>query len=132
MNSCIIHGRLVRDPEMKGYTTSRGDDGSLTKFTVAVDRRFGEETDFFDCVCYGKLAEVIHKHFSKGREIVVSGEMQCHKYEAKDGTNRYPWSLVVSTFDFCGKKDDARGGTGGSTETAADEFGPVDDDDIPF
>mgnify|MGYP000577074552 CR=1 FL=1 len=132
MNSCLIHGRLVRDPEMKGYTTSRGDDGSLTKFTVAVDRRFGEETDFFDCVCYGKLAEVIHKHFSKGREIVVSGEMQCHKYEAKDGTNRYPWSLIVSTFDFCGKKDDAKGGTGGSTEAAADEFGPVDDDDIPF
>ena len=100
MNNTCIHGRLVRDPEMKSYTTSKGDPGSLTKFTVAVDRGFGEETDFFDCVCYGKLAEVIHKHFSKGREIVVSGEMQCYKYEAKDGTNRYPWSLVVSTFDL--------------------------------
>ena len=132
MNNTCIYGCFVCDPEMKSYTTSKGDPGSLTKFTVAVDRGFGEETDFFDCVCYGKLVEVIHKHFSKGREIVVSGEMQCHKYEAKDGTNRYPWSLVVSTFDFCGKKDDARGGTGGSTETAANGFGSVDDDELPF
>lgn len=132
MNSICIHGRLVRDPEKKYYTNSKGDNGSLAKFTVAVNRRFGKETDFFDCVCYGKLAEVIDKYFSKGHEIVVSGEMQCHKYEAKDGTMRYPWSLVVSTFDFCGKKDDARGGTGGSTETAANGFGSVDDDELPF
>lgn len=128
MNSACIHGRLVRDPELKDYTTGKGEPGKLVKFTVAVNRRFGEEADFFDCVCYGKLAEVIDKYFSKGREIVVSGEMQCHKYEAKDGTMRYPWSLVVNTFDFCGSKKDSSY----KAEPAPSGFDDIDDDDIPF
>lgn len=128
-NICIIHGRLTRDPELKTYQNNKGETGSLTKFTVAVNRRFGEETDFFDCVCYGKLAEVINKHFSKGREIIVSGEMQCHKYEAKDGTNRYPWSLNVSTFDFCGKKDDA---PKSGRQDVPDGFEEIDEDEFPF
>lgn len=128
MNNICIHGRLVRDPEMKSYTTSKGDPGSLTKFTVAVDGRFGEETDFFHCVCYGKLAEVIDKYFSKGREIVVSGEMQRHKYEAKDGTMRYPRSLVVSTFDFCGSKKDS----GENVDNIPDGLEEIGDAEIPF
>lgn len=132
MNNCAIHGRLVRDSELKDYKNSNGEQGNLVKFTVAVGRRFGDETDFFDCVCYGKLAEVINKFFAKGREIIVSGEMQCRKYVAKDGTNRYPWSLVVSTFDFCGKKDDSPASGNAAAESHEDGFGPVNDDDITF
>lgn len=102
MNSTCIHGRLVRDPEKKYYTNSKGDNGSL--------------------------AEVIDKYFSKGREIVVSGEMQCHKYEAKDGTMRYPWSLIVNTFDFCGSKKDSSD----KAEPEPSGFDDIDDDDMPF
>lgn len=137
MNNITIHGRLTRDPELKTYTNKKNENGSLCNITVAVDRPFGEETDFFDCTCYGKLAEVIDRHFAKGREIVLSGSMQCHKYVAKDGTNRYPWVLVFDRFDFCGKKSDADSGSGSSAPAASQDnippdFEKLEDDDIPF
>lgn len=135
MNNITIHGRLTRDPELKKYTNKKGDEGDLCNITVAVDRKFGDETDFFDCVCYGRLAQVIDQHFTKGREICVAGSMQCHKYVAKDGTNRYPWRLVFDSFDFCGKKSDSTesGSSAASPSDAPPEgFQRLADDDVPF
>lgn len=137
MNSVIIHGRLTRDPEKKEYTNSKGEKGHLTTISVAVDRKFGDATDFFECTSYGKLADIIHKHFSKGREIVVRGSMECDKYTAKDGTNRYPWRLKMDSFDFCGKKSDASPGASGASpgnqeDDIPEGFEPADEDDLPF
>jgi len=126
MNSIIIHGFLTRDPELKTYTTTKGDEGKVCNFSVAVNRNFGEDADFFNCKCYGKRAEVVEKFFKKGKEIVVSGEMNCRKYQAKDGTNRYAWELSVQDFDFCGKKGDSA-----PAENIPDGM-IISDDDIPF
>ena len=106
MNIHIIHGRLTRDPEL-----TRGSDETHDRvnFTVAVDRRFGDEADFFDCVVFGKRARVIDKWFSKGQEILVKGEGQLRKYETRDGQKRVSYNIVVADFDFCGNK-------GGSTQ----------------
>ncbi len=129
MNNITIHGRLARNPELGEYTTAKGDKGKSCKFTVAVNRRFGEEADFFQCIVFGKLAEVINKFFKRGSEIIVSGEMQCNPYEDKDGNRKYPWSLVVSQFDFCGsKKEDDK-----SVDNDIPEgFEKIEDEDIPF
>lgn len=127
MNNITIHGRLTRDPELKEYST-KDETGKMAKFSVAVDRRFGDETDFFDCIAFGKLAEVIDKFFSKGREIVVSGSMECNPYTAKDGTKRYPWQLRVDSFDFCGGKS---GGNNSADDNPHDTFEQIEDD-VPF
>lgn len=132
MNSIVIHGRLTRDPELKEYRTSKGDPGSLCNFSVAVDRSRGEETDFFGCVIFGRRAEVIHKFFHKGSEIVVRGEMQCSEYTDKDGAKRRSWKLKVDDFDFCGKKsDNASSGGAPAAEAPADSFEEIDED-VPF
>lgn len=109
MNIHTIHGRLVRDPELTPRPNS--DSSDRVNFTVAVDRRYGDETDFFDCVCFGKRAEVIHKYFSKGKEIIVSGEGQVHSYEDRNGVKRRSYSILVSDFDFCGSKSDSQSGS---------------------
>ena len=105
MNTHTIHGRLVRDPDLTPRKNSDGSD--RVNFTVAVDRRFGDETDFFDCVLFGGGAAVIEKYFHKGSEIVVSGEGQLRSYEGKDGVKRKAYSIMVSNFDFCGSKNDS-------------------------
>lgn len=105
MNTHTIHGRLTRDPELTPRKNSDGSD--RVNFTVAVDRRFGDETDFFDCVLFGGGATVIDKWFHKGSEIVASGEGQLRSYEGKDGVKRKAYSIVVSNFDFCGSKNDS-------------------------
>lgn len=127
MNKHYIHGRLVRDPELTPRKNSDAKD--RVNFTVAVDRRFGDETDFFDCVLFGGGAAVIDKYFSKGSEIVVVGEGQIRKYTGKDGVDRKAYSIVVSDFDFCG----SRGSDSAlkQTETTDAEW-KEQEGDIPF
>ena len=122
MNTHTIHGRLVRDPEL---TPRRNSDSSdRVNFTVATDRR-GEGTDFFDCVAFGKRAEVIEKFFSKGQEIIVWGEGHLNSYEDKNGIKRKSYSIFVEGFDFCGSKKD------GKSSGTADSWEQFDEDD-PF
>jgi len=124
MNNHTIHGRLVRDPEL---TPRRNSDSSdRVNFTVAVDRRFGDESDFFDCVAFGQRAEVINKFLSKGKEIIVWGEGHINSYEGKDGVKRKSYSIFVDGFDFCGSKEKSSGrkNDSGDSWEQADEDNP--------
>ena len=100
MNQITIHGRLVRDPELK--TGASG--AEFCKFTVAVDRRKKDDpADFFDCTAFGKTGAAIAHYMTKGRDILVTGRMESNKSE-KDGQTRTFWAVVVEEFDFCGSK----------------------------
>ena len=125
MNTHFIHGRLTRDPELTPRQTS--DSSDRCNFTVAVDARYGDETYFYDCVIFGKRAGVIDKYFSKGSEIVLSGEGQQRSYTDKNGVKRKSYSVVVSDFDFCGSSK-KRGETAQDTGDSWEEF----DGDNPF
>lgn len=125
MNNHTIHGRLVRDPELTPRPNS--DSSDRVNFTIAVDRRFGDESDFFDCVAFGKRAEVIHKYFKKGQEIIVWGEGQIHAYEGKDGVKRRSYSIFTEGFDFCGSKNDSSKGSNDSNDAWKKQ-----EEDIPF
>jgi single-strand DNA-binding protein len=114
MNNHIIHGRLVRDPELTPRKNS--DSSDRVNFTVAVDRRFGDETDFIDCVAFGKTAELIDKWMQKGREIIVWGEGHINPYTDRNGVKRKSYSIFVDGFDFCGSKSDGNKSTGDSWE----------------
>ena len=135
MNTHTIHGRLTRDPEL-----TRGSDQSPDRvnFTVACDRQYGDETDFFDCVMFGKRAGVIDKYFGKGSEILLSGEGQLRSYEDRNGVKRKSYSIVVANFDFCGSKKTVSEDTAKALENFAREALNVPDSmeqaesDIPF
>lgn len=122
MNNHTIHGRLVRDPELTPRKNS--DSSDRVNFTVAVDRRYGDETDFFDCVAFGKTAELIDKWLARGREVIVWGEGQIHSYEDKNGVKRKSYSIFVQGFDFCGSKGDSKTDTGDNWKKQQE--------DIPF
>ena len=122
MNNHTIHGRLVRDPELTPRKNS--DSSDRVNFTVAVDRRYGDETDFFDCVAFGKTAELIDKWLAKGREVIVWGEGQIHSYEDKNGVKRKSYSIFVQGFDFCGSKGDSKTDTSDNWQKQQE--------DIPF
>lgn len=126
MNNIVIHGRLTRDPELKSYTTNKGEPGQVARFGVAVNRRFGEETDFFDCSAFNRSGETIAKWFHKGDGIVLSGEMQSRKTDDKTY-----WSVKVDSWDFAEKKgseNGAQSATGGNVPESMEEI----DEDVPF
>ena len=130
MNSVVLIGRLTRDPEVR-YTA--GTQMAVCTFTVAIDRpvRAGGEkqTDFFDCVFWRQSAEFLSKYFSKGKEIIVQGEMQSRKWQDKDGNNRISWEIQNAHAEFCGGKGD----NSAPAEPASD-FAVIDDisSDLPF
>lgn len=125
MNRIYIHGRLGRDVELKSYKTKKGDTGTIAKFSVAVNRKFGDETDWFNCTAFGKQGELIANYFKKGSEIILGGSMECNKHDDK-----LFWNLMVTEFDFCGSKSD--GGSSDGPVGVPDGFQEINDEDIPF
>ena len=130
-NHIVVHGRLTADPELK--QTQSG--VSVCNFTVAVDRSYknGEEkqTDFFTVVCWRGLADMVSKYFAKGKEILVSGEMQSRKWQDNEGNNRTAWEIMANSVDFCGSKSDSQGSDFPKNEALKmEEIG--DDDSLPF
>lgn len=131
MNFIAIHGRLVRDPEMR-HTQSGV---AVTTITVAVDRAYSsdgeKQTDFFDCVFWRQGAEFVSKYFTKGKEIIVTGEMQSRKWTDKDGNPRTSWEIQNAHAEFCGsaKASDTAQNT---TVQPAGNFAPLEDDGTPL
>ena len=96
-NVCIISGNLVRDAELK-YTSSQK---PVLTFTVAVNRLGAnneQATDYFNCVFWGKTGEVLQKFMTKGKGVLVRGQMRSRQYEAKDGRKVTAWELTAENF----------------------------------
>lgn len=128
MNKVVLVGRLTKDPELR---FAAGSGTSVCRFTVAVNRQFKkDETDFISCVSFGKTAEIIAQHFTKGKQIAVSGSIRTGSYDAQDGTKKYTTDVAVDTFDFIGSSN-----KGADEQGLKDTFGDVmdvDDGDMPF
>lgn len=95
MNKIQIIGNLTREPEMK----MTANNVKYARFTLAVNRSFGEETDFINCTAWDKKAELIEKYAKKGNKLGVSGRLEISKTE-KDGTVTYHHAVIVEDFDF--------------------------------
>lgn len=129
MNVIVLKGRLIADPEVKKVGANQT---TVCEFCVATDRRFEKDkTDFINCQAWGNTGEFIGKYFSKGKEIVLVGELHIDKYE-KDGENRYLTRVKVDSVEFCGSKND-NVEPKSETKTAPADFEEIDDDDsLPF
>ena len=99
MNKVILMGRLTREPEMFGQKSK------VARFTLAVDRNYGEdETDFFNCVSFGKQAEFVEKYLKKGTKILLSGRLQNNSYEDKQGNKVISTQIITEEVEFCESK----------------------------
>lgn len=133
MNRVMLIGRLTKDPELK-FTPGKGT--AVATGTIAIDRRFSrekKETDFIPIVAWDKTAEVLATYTKKGSQISVSGRIQTRSYEGKDGGRRYITEVVVDEVEFLGKKNENMDKPLNEGTSFPDEdFGLIEDDDIPF
>lgn len=103
MNKVVLIGRLTKDPELK-YTP--GDGTAIYRITVAVARAFKkDETDFINCVAFGKTGETIAQYFTKGRQIALAGNIRTGSYEGQDGIRRYTTDVIIENFEFVGNNN---------------------------
>ena len=108
----VIIGNLGRDPELK-YLPS-GD--PVVTFSVATNRRWtnqdgtqGEETVWFRCTAWRKLAETINQYLTKGRQVYIEGRLQPDKatgsprvFQRQDGSSGASYEVLVDTIKFLG------------------------------
>ncbi|MBQ7835506.1 MAG: single-stranded DNA-binding protein [Ruminiclostridium sp.] len=100
-NKAILMGRICNDLEIK--STQSG--AAVLSFRIAVDRNYqvkGEEkkTDFFNIVAWRNNADFISRFFSKGRMILVEGELQTRQYTDKNGSTQTVVELIVDNVHF--------------------------------
>lgn len=127
MNKIIISGRLVRDAEFS-YIASTAT--PKISFTLAVERAYqkdknNKKVDFINMEMIGKHTENLCQYVTKGKQILVEGELNIDNYE-KDGEKRSFTKVKVDRLEFLG---------GANTEKKTEEpsFQEFDtDEDIPF
>jgi len=96
LNSCVFHGRLASDPELKKLN----DDTPYCKFSLAVNRLSDKECDFIPCIAWRQLAETISMYLHKGKEVIVKGQLRTHSYEDSNRIKRKTFSIELDSFDF--------------------------------
>lgn len=135
MNAVQLLGRFTRDNEFKEVNGR-----SIFRNNIAVPRDFknkdGErESDFLNVVAFGRDAENLNKFFSKGQQILISGNLRTGSYDKEDGTRVYTTDVIVNKFDFVGSKNDnAQQPAVTASKPTSSPFETVDfaDDGLPF
>ncbi len=114
INNVILMGRLTADPELR--QTPAG--VSTCQVTVAVTRGYagqnGErQSDFITVVAWRQTAEFICRYFSKGRLILVEGELRTRTYDDKryPDVRHYVTEVYANSVSFGESKSSAGGGT---------------------
>jgi len=133
----MIIGHLGRDPEMRFTPSGR----PVTTFSVAVSRSWntadGErrsETEWFNIVAWGNLAEICKQYLHKGQQVYIEGRLQTRRWEDNDGQKRTRVEVVANEMMMLG---DRRDNSAQSHETedsdSEDQSEPVvDEDEFPF
>ena len=96
MNKVFLIGNLTRDPE-RAETPSGV---AVCKFSIAVNRFGGEETDFFNITAWRTTAENCGKYLAKGRKVAIIGSLQNRSYEDRDGVKRNVTDIIAQEVQF--------------------------------
>jgi len=70
LNSVHVSGRLTADPSSR----RSGEGRAVASFRIAVHRD-AENADFFNVVCFDRLADSVTKHLAKSRRVIVEGRL---------------------------------------------------------
>lgn len=113
MNKVEIIGNITRDVEL--LTSGKGTNYCI--FNVAVNREFGNETDFISCKVWRDLAVDCAKVLKKGEKVKLIGSLNSSSYE-KDGAKVYSMTVLVSDVQKFGKVQPGSGRTVGTVQVA--------------
>ncbi len=110
-NQVTLIGRLVRDPEVeevgtgKKYTRASL---SLAVRNIKKKHKEGEkqfDADFIDgIIAWGKQAEFAENYLTKGRMIVVHGELRPDRWKDKDNNSRYRLTVLANSIQSLDSK----------------------------
>lgn len=136
LNKVQIIGHLGKDPEMR-YTPSGK---PVTTFSVAVSRSWnssdGErhsETEWFNVVAWGNLAETCKQYLLKGQQVYIEGRLQTRRWDDKEGQKHTSVELVANEMVMLGERRDANNNHSQDADSAsAEPTTGTAEDEFPF
>ena len=125
MNKIILTGRTTKNAEI-GYLPGVG--VAKMTFTIAVERNYqkdknNKKVDFINCEMLGKHTENLTQYITKGKAVLVEGELNIEQYE-KDGEKRSYTKVKVDKLEFLSSAS--------NEQRESNNFKEISNDDIPF
>ena len=124
LNKVMVIGHVGRDPEMRYIPSGK----PVTSFSVATSRSWtnseGErrqETEWFNVVAWGNLAEICKQHIRTGQQVYVEGRLQTRSWEDHEGKKRFRTELVANEMILLGERRGALEAAE-STDEGEEEF----------
>lgn len=106
-------GRLTADPELRQTPSGV----STCRFTVAVDGNTNQttnerRTDFITVNAWRQTAEFVAKYFTKGRLILVEGNLRTGSYDDRNhpDVKHYTCEVTAESVSFGETKSSSQGG----------------------
>lgn len=128
LNKVLIIGRVGREPEMRYTPTGK----PVTTFSVATNRSWntsdGErhsETEWFNVVAWGSLAEICKQHLTKNQQVYIEGRLQTRQWEDNEGNKHSSTEIVANEMILLGDRRDTNHGS-------EESHGLEEGDDFPF
>jgi len=125
-NQQTIVGNLGGDAELVHVGQN---DTAKASFSIAATTGFGEheQTEWFNVVVWGKRAEGLAQHLTKGKKVMVVGETRTRSWEGDDGQTRYRTEVHVTPY-----KGDIVLLGGGQRTSGPDVPAVEQEEEIPF
>jgi len=87
----------------------------VTSFSVATTRSWvnadgerREETEWFNVVAWGNLAEICKQCLSKGQQVYIEGRLQTRGWEDEAGNKHYRTEVVANEMIALGERREAQ------------------------
>lgn len=104
INVVVVEGRLTDNCKIVNQA------GTVCKFSIASnysvkksDGTWQDEVNFFNCVKFIKQGSGVTQYLTKGKQVVVSGELRQDRYTGKDGQKRSSVNIIVNDLQLCGE-----------------------------
>lgn len=107
LNKVILIGVVGRDPEMRFTPNGR----PVTSFSISTSRTWvsadggrREETEWFNIVVWGQLAEICKQHLVKNQQVYLEGRLQTRGWEDEQGKKHFRTEVVANEMIMLGDR----------------------------
>ena len=136
INRVTLIGAVGQDPEVRFSQAGL----CIASFSLATSekRKDKEEvTQWHNCVCFGKLGEIVQQYVTKGAKLYLDGAIQYQQYD-KDGEKRYATKIIVNDLSMLSQAQGQASQPQNGAQNGASKANPAaleetfEDDTIPF
>lgn len=137
LNRIFLAGNITRDPDVRNIPNST----TIVATTgIAVNRHYKDKDEvmFIDVTAYGRNAEILGEHFTKGSPILIEGRLVYRQWE-QEGQKRSKHEVLIDGIQFLNNKKD--GAAEASNESLNEQptaninknsSNKISEEDLPF